>query len=717
MTHVIAGVLLAATVLIAPGLLLARLGGVRGWGAVSAALPLSCAVIGISEVVAAAGGWAWVPWGWATIAGLTALAAAVLTIARRIWFGRWLPAGPFRDGSGSRRPDLRVPAGVVAACLILAVGILAGIGSMSTPAQSFDIVFHFNAVQAIRQLGNASSFGSMAALYQGAPTYYPTVWHGVVALLPADVAVASNSMVLVVGALAWPLGITGLLVEVLDDGAQSRSRTAIALGAVLSAATVGAPTMLLGTLAVWAYSLSVVCLPGVVVLGLRLLRSLPCEGAFEDAFARDSRTAPAAPAESEASAELAELAESAAPAAPAAPSVSAEPAASAEPTEPAEPTAPSTPFSGLLMNGLLFVGGGAGVVLAHGAGTFNTMVLLGPLAAVLVVRLVRAGGRRRTLTLRALAVLAVFALLGAWKMRESLAWVWKYPRSGGNLLGALGQSLLDLPQYGPFAFKGMPMSIGVPLGIVVCGLAVLAAVRVPRARPWLVTAALALLLLTLVGGPQWWGRRIGALWYLQKARIQPLVIIPGLVLAAMGLRHLLDKRPGRKMVALLLALVCATAVGRLPLHAKLVRSVHDADRIAYGMMLTPEDVEFISGLGDLLPEDAVVLGAPARGESYLWSLGGVDVLYPLRSRPTVGSAADRLAAVAPDLRPGSTTCRLLHEVGAEYYLRTDRSGTMWEDRQAPLRWDRALADWPTDGMEPVASTSTLSLWRITSCEG
>lgn len=40
---------------------------------------------------------------------------------------------------------------------------------------------------------------------------------------------------------------------------------------------------------------------------------------------------------------------------------------------------------------------------------------------------------------------------------------------------------------------------------------------------------------------------------------------------------------------------------------------------------------------------------------------------------------------------------------------------MWEDRQAPLRWDRALADWPTDGMEPVASASTVSLWRITSC--
>ena len=46
MIHAIASVLLAGAILIVPGLLLARLGGVRGWGAASAALPLSCAVIG-----------------------------------------------------------------------------------------------------------------------------------------------------------------------------------------------------------------------------------------------------------------------------------------------------------------------------------------------------------------------------------------------------------------------------------------------------------------------------------------------------------------------------------------------------------------------------------------------------------------------------------------------------------------------------------------------
>ena len=473
-------------------------------------------------------------------------------------------------------------------------------------------------------------------------------------------------------ALAWPLGIAGLLAEVL--GAEhSRNRTAIALGTVLSAATVGAPTMLLGTLAVWAYTLSVICLPGVVVLGLRLLRSVPADSAGEGALEGFS--------EGESEEERARTRSS---------------------------------LSDLIMNGVLFVGGGIGAVLAHGAGTFNTMVLLGPLAVVLIVRLVRAGGRRKTVTLRILAVLAVCVLIGAWVMRESLVWVWRYPRGGGNLLGTLGQALLDLPQYGAFSFQGIPMIVGAPLGIVVCGLAVFAAVRVPQARPWLVTAAVALCLVTLVGGPQWWGRRIGALWYLQKARVQPLVIIPGLVLATLGLRRLLEARPGRRMTAVLLVLVCAAAVGRMPLHAKLARSVHDADRIAYGTILTSEEADFITSLSDQLPEDALVVGAPSRGESYLWALGGIDVVYPLRSRPTQGTAADMLASAAPDLRPGSTTCQLLNELGAEYYFRADR-GAAWDGREAPLRWDKALADWPTDGMEPVASTSTAGLWRITAC--
>ena len=445
---------------------------------------------------------------------------------------------------------------------------------------------------------------------------------------------------------------------------QGGRRTAAALGTVLSAATVGVPTVLLGTLAVWPYALSVTCLPGVLVLALRLLRALPA-GATDATDATD--TADDGERERTASA------------------------------------------PGPLAGTLLLVGAAGGAVLAHGAEAFNLMVLLVPLAAVLIARAVRAGGRRRRTALASLTAVAVVVLAGAWIMREALAGVLGYDRPGGSLPGTLGQALLDLPQYGPLA------SHGLPVGVVVCALAVVAAARVPRARPWLAAAALALCLVVVVGGPQWWGRQLGGPWYLQKARVQPLLIVPALVLAATGLDHLLRVRPGRRTLAVLTALVCAAAVGRLPLQADLVRSVHDADRIAYGTLVTPEEADFYASLGDRLPEDAVVVGAPSRGASYLLSLGGVDVVYPLRSDPTTGSAADLLAERAPDLRPGSTTCELLDEVGAEYYLRVDRAGTVWEERQAPVRWDRLVADWPTDGMEPVASTGTASLWRITAC--
>lgn len=682
MIHIVADLLLAAALLFAPGLLLARVGGVRGWGAVSAAVPLSCAVIGTAELIAAAVGRAWVPWGWAVAATSTAAAACVLAVARSLRrgdrpsrrrpknrrLGRSLRRGDrpgVRQRPGTRRIDLRVLAGAATACLLLAAGMLAGTGSMSAPAQAFDIVFHLNAVQAIRQGGNASSLGGVAALYQGTPVYYPTVWHGTVALLPAGAALASNAMVLVVGALAWPLGVAGLLVETLDGGEPSRPdprrRTAAALGTVLSAATVGVPTVLLGTLAVWPYALSVTCLPGVLVLALRLLRALPAGATDATDTADDGER---------------------------------------------ERTA-SAP--GPLAGTLLLVGAAGGAVLAHGAEAFNLMVLLVPLAAVLIARAVRAGGRRRRTALASLTAVAVVVLAGAWIMREALAGVLGYDRPGGSLPGTLGQALLDLPQYGPLA------SHGLPVGVVVCALAVVAAARVPRARPWLAAAALALCLVVVVGGPQWWGRQLGGPWYLQKARVQPLLIVPALVLAATGLDHLLRVRPGRRTLAVLTALVCAAAVGRLPLQADLVRSVHDADRIAYGTLVTPEEADFYASLGDRLPEDAVVVGAPSRGASYLLSLGGVDVVYPLRSDPTTGSAADLLAERAPDLRPGSTTCELLDEVGAEYYLRVDRAGTVWEERQAPVRWDRLVADWPTDGMEPVVSTGTASLWRITAC--
>ena len=184
---------------------------------------------------------------------------------------------------------------VGAAVCALGAALIIGMGSPTTPPQAFDAVFHLAAVGAVREGGSASSLGGLSALYQGAPVYYPSVWHGMVALLPGGAVEASNAMILVVGAVAWPLGIAGLLTEALRDGprepapvaesvaaeadrdarAAHRAREkAVALSILLSAATAGAPVLLLTALAVWPYALSVVALPGALTLVVRARRAV-----------------------------------------------------------------------------------------------------------------------------------------------------------------------------------------------------------------------------------------------------------------------------------------------------------------------------------------------------------------------------------------------------------------------------------------------------------
>lgn len=628
-----------AVLLTVPGWAVARAWGLRGWSSAGAALPLSCLAVGVAELLAPAVGLSWAPWGWAAVAAVTTLLSVPAVLVGSRWAGLET-AGP--------APGVLPAAGCAA--VLVGVGLLAGTGSPDSPVQAYDAVFHLNGVQAVRESGSASALGGLALLYQGAATYYPAVWHGTAALLPGAPVVATNALVVVLGALCWPLGVAALGVEVLGGPGSQRLPhwpRAVAVTTVACAACVAVPTVLLTSLAAWPYALSVLCLPGVLVVAVRLARTLPAAGA--------GRT------------------------------------------------------TGALRAGLLLLGAGGGAVLAHGTGLFNLAVLLGPAALLAGARRLRAGGLRGRRAVAVGVVVLLVAAVGAWLMRASLASVLGYSRPGGSALGTLGQALLDLPQYGPLASRGLPA------GLVLLVLAVLGARgRQDGTRLWTVTALSALVLVVLVGGPQWWGRQIGFPWYLQKSRIEPLVLIAALPLALAGCQRLLTRWPGRRSAAALLVVALAAAGARLPLTIALGASVHDADRIAYGTLITPEEVDFYEGASGLLPEDAVVLGAPSLGTSYLWSLGGVRVVYPTRSAPTTGTAEVELAATAPELGPGSRTCELLDRLGAEYYLAVDRQGSGLEE--APVRWDAELAHWPEEGMEEVASSPTATIWRITACD-
>lgn len=677
----------ALILLLGPGLAIARSWGLRRWTAAGAAIPLGAAVVGLAEILAAGIGARWAPRGWAVIAALTcalALPGPLLRARRRRAPGGPDPSGPPRSGGGAGATGAagtsRLVTGAVgAAVCALGAALIIGMGSPTTPPQAFDAVFHLAAVGAVREGGSASSLGGLSALYQGAPVYYPSVWHGMVALLPGGAVEASNAMILVVGAVAWPLGVAGLLTEALravprgradepDSGAGSdadrdacsahRARErAVALVTVLSAATVGAPTVLLTSLAAWPYALSVVALPGALALVVRAHRAVA---------GRRGRGA----------------------------------------------TAPAA----LVLAALAVLG----VTLAHGTGLFNIAILLLPAVVGVAAKLLRRGGRTRLIALVCLAVAALVAGAGAWAMRGPLAGLFGYERPGGSAAGTFFQALIDLPQYGPLA------SHGLPVGVVLLALAVLGlrGARDERVRPWAGAALVALVLVVLVGGPQWPGRQVGFPWYLQKSRVEPVLLIPMFVLAAHGAALLPSRRRDprrrwlRRPAALAAALALAAVIGRIPLQIALARSVYDAERIAFGTLTTPEELAFYASVGGALPDGAVVVGSPSRGTTYM-GLAGVRMVYPTRVEPMTGSAELALARAAPDLRPGSQACALLDELGAEYYVSVERDPTGLRYGNAPLRWDAPLAAWPTRGMELVDRADTgrgvVALWRITAC--
>ena len=670
-----AATLVVAGLLLVPGWIVGRAARLAALPSLAVAPALSSAIIAAAEILAHTLALPWLPWGWAVIASLT----AVLALMARLIVGA-PPERARRAASPGRAEWAILAAGLSVAVALPAGVILSVLPSPGYPPQAFDATFHLNAVAAIREGGNASMLGALSALYSGRAVYYPTVWHGAVALAPGGPAPVSTAGVLALTAVVWPLSLLGLLARAtgLDaarasetDRARRRQRTcAVAAVLALSAAVVGFPLLPMTALAVWPYALSVAGLPGVLVL-YDLLRQ-------ETASWRLRLTLV-----------------------------------------------------------LLTLASAGGVVAAHGTGLFNLAVLSPPFLVNLLVSRWRRSATRRggRALLVAGAVASVLVLaMGAWVMRASLASVLGYQRPAGGVGGivaTLGQALIDLPMYG--AVPGA----SVPVGIVFGGLTLGAAwsVRAQRdQRPWLVMWILSLLLVVLVGGPQWAGRQLGAPWYLQKARILPLVILPALVLMAQAgagrpgrrlwglLRRLASRvggaRPQRAAVAMLAALVLLPVAARVPLERNLVASVYDPQRIKYGTLLTEDALALIARSRSVLPQDAVVLGAPSRGAAHLWSVGGVHVVYPTRDQTAPGTPGATLPSAWPTLgQKGSRTCALLNQLGVHYfYSSSDATAAGSVAGAAPLRWDAPLTRIPSEGLELIDSQGSTSLWRITACD-
>ena len=206
-------ILVAACVLLLPGGLLGWLGlRMRGLAALAAAPVLSVSLIALAAIAADFIG---VEWSLIPVLVLTAAAVAVIW-GLRAALARRLPvpaATVYPSGRGAVL--IAEAAAVVTAAFLIGRRLLYAFGQPEAFSQTFDNIFHLNAIRYIIDTGSASSLsiGEMTGI-----SFYPAGWHGVVSLVEqltqSSIPVSVNAVNLLIGALVWPLGCIWLVRQI-----------------------------------------------------------------------------------------------------------------------------------------------------------------------------------------------------------------------------------------------------------------------------------------------------------------------------------------------------------------------------------------------------------------------------------------------------------------------------------------------------------------------
>ncbi len=194
--------LIACALLVLPGLPAALLLRLRGAAVLGGAIVLSVASVGAGSLLAPLVGlqWSFLP--------VLIVAAVIAAIAGALWFLRRSEAERISAGHGRA-----VWVGIGTAAIGWIVILVVGISGAEHPTQLYDGLFHLNAVEFILNNGDASPFHMTMVVPGATSTFYPTLWHALVALIvPFSSAVvpATNVMTIAVIAVIWPVALATL---------------------------------------------------------------------------------------------------------------------------------------------------------------------------------------------------------------------------------------------------------------------------------------------------------------------------------------------------------------------------------------------------------------------------------------------------------------------------------------------------------------------------
>lgn len=249
-------VLLAGTVLVVPGLVFSLAVRVRGLSAVLLAPLFSVALASVLSLVLPIIQVGWTPVSYA----IGSLVVAALAFGIKIWLARTWPDPAWKP----QRTSVLVASavGLVGAGLIIALQMGTAFITPENISQSYDNVFHLNAVRWAIDSGNASplNLGAFTGI-----SAYPSAWHAMTSLVAmltgASIPVAVNVTSIAIGGIVWPLGALYLVKQITG---QRLFATIIAL--VFIPAFTGFPLMMVDWGVLYPNLLSIALLPAAMGL-------------------------------------------------------------------------------------------------------------------------------------------------------------------------------------------------------------------------------------------------------------------------------------------------------------------------------------------------------------------------------------------------------------------------------------------------------------------
>ncbi|GAA1341795.1 DUF6541 family protein [Arthrobacter roseus] len=266
-----------------PGGLTLRALGLRGIAMWALAGPATVSIIATAAIV-----WPYLslrfsPASVAIFTGVLTLAILLVRYGIAVFRTRPYTSGPSGAPGGHRFAGRVLPLSyenIRASCYVLAVLVPAVIitarfvtiiGSPENISQTYDNIYHLNAIRHIQMTGNGSSM-TLGNLTEASQGFYPAAWHDVLALvvqlLGTSVPAAVTAGNIVISAVLWPLGCIYLVTRITG----TRILPVLLTGAI-AAAFSAFPYLMIDFGVLYPNLLSVAILPvalGIMVSGLRL---------------------------------------------------------------------------------------------------------------------------------------------------------------------------------------------------------------------------------------------------------------------------------------------------------------------------------------------------------------------------------------------------------------------------------------------------------------